>query len=95
MSGRAWVGPVLEAGEVASAVVTAIREAHPDVEVLDRGAYLRVRVPERCRLARAAVERLLGRPFRLPSDLEVVMPSFEGRLAIDEEGVTWRSEEPA
>ena len=42
------VGPVLEAGEVASALIAAIREGNRDVEIVDRGSYLRVLCPQRC-----------------------------------------------
>jgi hypothetical protein len=86
---RRRVGPVLEHGETARAIIAAIRETNADVEVMDRGAYLRVRVPGRCVMAREAVERALGRPFVLPGDLEAVMPSFMGRLHMDEEQAVW------
>ena len=85
----ARVGPVLEAGDVADALVAAIREENADVAVDDRGAYVRVGVPRVCRLSREAVERRLGRAFRLPADLERVMPSFKGRLKMDDDGASW------
>ena len=83
------VGPVLLDGEVSRAVVAAIRELNDDVDVQDRGAYLRVEVPRRCVVTRAAIERATGRPFRLPGDLECIMPSFKGRLSIAEDSVIW------
>ena len=83
------VGPVLESGPVGEAIVAAIRATNPGVVVVDRGSYLRVLVPGRCELSRLAVEERLGRPFRLPGDLERAMPSFKGRLAIGEDGATW------
>lgn len=83
------VGPVLEASEVGRAIVAAIREANAGVEVLDRGAYLRVLVPSRCVVRRDAIARLLGRPFVLPGDLELVMPSFKGRITIGDDEVVW------
>jgi len=83
------VGPVLEASEVGHAIVAAIREANPGATVVDRGAYLRVLVPGRCVVRRDAIARLLGRPFRLPGDLELVMPSFKGRIAIGDDEVVW------
>jgi toluene monooxygenase system protein D len=86
---RDAAGPVLEAGDVALAVIGAIQEAHPSAEVVDRGAYLRVRVAGRCSLRREAVERRLGRPFRLPADLELIMPAFAGRLELSEEEAVW------
>jgi hypothetical protein len=84
------VGPVLEAdGEVSDAIVAAIREANPDVTVLDRGSYVRVLVPNRCVVRRAAIERALGRSFRLPGDLELVMPAFKGAIVISDDEVVW------
>ena len=83
------VGPVLENSEVARAIIAAIRERVPGVEVQDRGAYLRVLAPDRCVVERSAIERVLGRPFRLPGDLEAVMPSFKGAFQVDSEQATW------
>jgi hypothetical protein len=83
------VGPVLLAGEVSRAIVAAIRAQHHEVEVQDRGAYLRVLVPATCRVTRAAIERELGRAFRLPSDLELVMPSFKGVFRVSDEEASW------
>jgi hypothetical protein len=80
---------VLECGDLADAIIDAIRERHPSMELEDRASYVRVLVPSRCVLDRAAVERRIGRPFRLPLDLEQVMPSFKGRLKIDAEQAVW------
>lgn len=83
------VGPVLEASHAGRAVVSAIRSENQNVNVVDRGAYLRVLVPRRCVVSREAIERELGREFRLPSDLESLMPSFKGLLAMTGDGVEW------
>jgi hypothetical protein len=83
------VGPVLESGEVAQAIVDAIRAAHPGARVLDRGSYWRVLVVAPCRVTRAAIEARLGRAFVLPGDLERVMPSFKGKLLISDDEVSW------
>jgi toluene monooxygenase system ferredoxin subunit len=85
------VGPVLHAGPRASAVVAAIRGLNEGVEVVDRGGYVLVLVPGRCRLTRAAVERELGAPFELPGDLEKVMTSFKGRFELSESEASWWS----
>jgi hypothetical protein len=88
--GRAeWVGPVLESGELGDAIVEAIREHNPTIEVEDRESYIRVLVPSRCVLSRPAVERRIGRPFHLPGDLEQVMPSFKGQLTMSGEEAVW------
>ena len=83
------VGPVLDASAASAAVVAAIRALNPDALVEDHGSYLRVLVPGRCVVQRAAVERALGRPFRLPGDLELVMPSFKGTIEITDDQVVW------
>jgi toluene monooxygenase system protein D len=84
------VGPVLEAGEVAEAIIAAIRESNPDVIVQDRGSYLRVLTAGRCVLRRTTLERILGRPFRLPSDLELMMPAFSGMISFSADEVVWK-----
>ena len=83
------MGPVLETGAVADAIVDAIRERNPSVVVEDRDSYLRVLTPSPCVLERAAVERCIGRAFEFPRDLEQVMPSFKGRLTISGEQAVW------
>jgi toluene monooxygenase system protein D len=86
---RDWVGPVLAAGPTTDAVIAAVRDLNPEVEILDRGAYLRVQAPGCCRLTRAQVERHRGAAFVLPGDLELVMSSFKGRLTVTEEEARW------
>ena len=83
------VGPVLDASEAGRAIVAAIQATNANVTVHDRGAYLRVLVPGRCAVSRDAIERALGRPFRLPGDLEQLMPSFKGMLTVTTDEVVW------
>ncbi len=88
------VGPVLLAGRVAEAIVTAMRRQNAGVRVSHRGAYLRVAVAARCELHAETVGALLGEPFRIPQDLERVMPSFRGRLVLSEELASWEAALP-
>src|SRR5260221_4282810 len=88
---RDWVGPVLQKGPITDAIVAAIRELNGDIEVVDRGAYLRVSSPGRCRVTSAAVASRTGAPFRLPSDLELVMSSFKGLFEMSEDEAIWSS----
>lgn len=88
------VGPVLEAGDEARAVLLAIRAANAPVSVWDRGSYWRVLVPGRCEVARQDIERIAGKSFRFPQDLERVMPAFSGRLQIDGERAVWALSSP-
>jgi toluene monooxygenase system protein D len=83
------VGPVLTPGPLTDAVVAAIRALNPEAAVVDRGAYLRVLVPRTCRLQAALVEQIGKRAFRLPADLEMIMPSFRGRLRLGEGEAVW------
>jgi len=83
------VGPVLAAGPVAEAIIAAMRRENDGVEVTDRGSYLRVLVPARCAVSRAGIESALSRSFRLPGDLEQVMPSFRGRFQVSEDQASW------
>jgi len=86
------VGPVLIEGEVARAIAQCVVDTHPDAQVVDRGAYLRITATGSCRVTRTAIELLLGRPFRLPGDLERVMPSFMGRFVVTRDDATWRAD---
>ncbi len=88
-----FVGPVLRASALSSAVASAIKSAHPDARILDRGGYVRVLVPRRCELSRGAVERESGERFELPIDLEKIMTSFQGRFSVSEDRATWVADE--
>jgi hypothetical protein len=94
-SAGAWApggaGPVLSAGEASHAVLEAMKTLNPHLAVIDRGSYWRVSAPGGCRLTRAAVEKRLGRAFRLPGDLEAMMPSFTGRFRVDEDEARWEA----
>ena len=84
------VGPVLQAGPVASAIIAAIQELNQDVMVVDRGAYVRVLVPRCCLVTRMAIEKHLGRSFRFPGELETVMSAFKGSLQLNQDDAAWR-----
>ena len=84
------VGPVIEATDAGHTVVSVILGLNPEARVEVRGAYLRVLSPRRCVLTKEALERALGRAFRLPGDLEPLMPAFRGLIRIDEGQVEWR-----
>ena len=89
------VGPVLQATPLGWAVVAAIEADNDEVEVHDEGAYLRVLAQRVCGVSRAEVEAKFGQPVQFPGDLEVIMSSFCGLMAMNETGaVWWRSSEP-
>jgi toluene monooxygenase system protein D len=84
------VGPVLQSGPVANAIIAAIQDLNKDVIVVDRGAYVRVLVPQCCVVTRSAIEKHLGRTFRFPGELETVMSAFKGSLRLNQDDAAWR-----
>jgi MmoB/DmpM family len=85
------VGPVLISGVCADAVVSAIRAENGAVQVLTQAGYLRVLVPERCQVSASGIEHALGRQFVLPRDLELIMPSFKGKLRVTGASAIWEA----
>ena len=84
------VGPVLQSGVLGEAIIMAIRDLNREVLVVDRGAYLRVLVPQRCVVTRNAIEKHLGRTLRFPGELETVMAAFKGVLQLSEDEAIWQ-----
>jgi toluene monooxygenase system protein D len=84
------VGPVLQSGPVAHAIIAAIKDLNQDVMVVDRGAYVRVLVPRCCVVTRSAIETHLGRSFRFPGELEIVVSGFKGSLQVNQDDAAWR-----
>lgn len=89
MTATNTVGPVLIASELSNQIIMAIKQLNPKAEIIQRGAYFRVLVPELCRLTKQAVEEITDNSFILPDSLELVMPSFKGKLSCTSEEVTW------
>ena len=88
-SSRALVGPVLQPGSAASAIIAAICELNPAATVSNQGGYVRVTAPQKCVVTRAAIESHLGSQFQLPGDLEASMPAFTGKLTISDTTAEW------
>ena len=75
------VGPIVQAGEIAEAVIEAVKEDNPGrtVVVQERASYVRIGVDGECTIRRKTMEQKLGRPFRM-QELEVGMSSFAGQI---------------
>ena len=86
------VGPVLIPHPVARALLGAIRRLSPLAEIRDHGSYVRVLAPRRCVVTRAAVEGIHRQPFDFRSDLEIMMPSFKGRMHLGDNEAGWTFE---
>jgi toluene monooxygenase system protein D len=88
-----FVGPVLRGvdQDVIEAMLMAIEDDNPDVEVLyeDRGGYVRIHTPWLCRVTRKSLEAVLGRSFRL-AELEPSLSGFAGRMRyVGDEALEW------
>lgn len=86
------VGPVVRGMDpmLAEAVITAIEEDNPDVDVVvdDQGGYIRIVTPNVCRLTRASLEEAMGRTFHL-HQLEPQLAGFAGRMKSTDDEVVW------
>jgi len=89
------VGPIIAASPSGRAVVAAIQDLNPGARLEDKGSYIRVSAPSPCVLTAEAIEARLGRPFRLPQDLEGIMPSFQGFLELTHERAEWSASRPS
>jgi toluene monooxygenase system protein D len=84
-SGQAYhnnlVGPVMRAGDLATAVIEAAKLDNPGKEVFvdDKRAYIRIHTEHEMVLYRDTIEEELGRPFKM-NDLEVDLSSFAGQI---------------
>lgn len=84
------VGPVLRMCDELDHVIEAIIEDNPDreVEVIDRGAYVRVQAPYFLRVTRASLQRHLGQAFEMRK-LESMLSAFAGRIATSTDEMRW------
>ncbi|MEN0137028.1 MAG: MmoB/DmpM family protein [Rhodococcus sp. (in: high G+C Gram-positive bacteria)] len=86
------VGPVLRMGDELDQIVAAIEDDNPDIEieVIDRGSYVRVQGEDRVVLTEATLQAYLGSDYRIRS-LENLMSSFSGRAITASDSITWQS----
>ena len=84
------VGPVLRMSDDIDAIIAAIEEDNPgsEIEVIDRGAYVRIQTERRMKLTRASIERHIGRTFEL-RQIEPMMSAFAGRIETTSDAILW------
>jgi toluene monooxygenase system protein D len=84
------VGPVLRMCDEVEFVVDAIRDDNPDreIEVIDRGAYVRVQADGYLRVTEEALKQHLGDSFQIRS-LEGMLSSFAGRIKTSSDSMEW------
>jgi toluene monooxygenase system protein D len=75
------VGPIVRDPELADALIAVIEADNPGAEVTvdDRGGYIRIHTPQRCRITRSSLQEVLGRSITL-SQIEPELVSFSGRM---------------
>ncbi|AEA28168.1 MmoB/DmpM family protein [Pseudonocardia benzenivorans] len=87
------VGPVLRGldDRIVDAVIEAVQADNPnaEVEVDDRGGYVRVTCDRECRLTRASLEDALDEEFTL-AQLEPALSGFAGRMRyVSDDEIVW------
>ncbi len=84
------VGPILRMCDEVEAVVEAIRDDNPDreVEVIDRGSYVRVQADGYLRVTEESLKNYLGDGFEIRS-LQGMLSSFAGRITTNSDYVEW------
>ena len=84
------VGPVLRMSEDVDAIIAAIEDDNPDtvIEVIDRGAYVRIQAEQQMKVTRASIERHIGRTFEM-RQLEPMMSAFAGRIETTSDAILW------
>jgi len=84
------VGPILRMGDDVELVIDAIREDNPNsyIEVIDRGAYVRVQADDYLKVTEATLQRHLGPAFKIQS-LEQMLTAFAGRIRTASDQIEW------
>jgi toluene monooxygenase system protein D len=86
------VGPVLRMGDEVERIIAAIEDDNPgtDIEVVDRGAYVRVQGEDEITVTEETLRRYLGSDYEIRS-FERVMSAFSGKVITSSDAITWRS----
>ena len=86
------VGPVLRMGDEVELVIAAIEEDNPgtEIEVVDRGAYVRVQGEDQITVTQRTLRRYLGADYEIRS-FGAIMSAFSGRAVTTSDSITWQS----
>ena len=86
------VGPVLRMGDEVDQVIAAIEDDNPgtDIEVIDRGAYVRVQGEDQITVTQDTLRRYLGADYEIRS-FGGIMSAFSGRVITTSDTITWQS----
>ena len=86
------VGPVLRMGDEVEQVIAAIEDDNPgtDIEVIDRGAYVRVQGEDQIKVTQQTLRRYLGADYEIRS-FGGIMSAFSGRAVTTSDSITWEA----
>ena len=86
------VGPVLRMGDEVEQIIAAIEDDNPDtdIEVIDRGAYVRVQAEDQMTVTEQTLRRYLGADYEIRS-FEGIMSAFSGQAITTSDSITWQS----
>jgi toluene monooxygenase system protein D len=86
------VGPVLRMGDEVDQIIAAIEDDNPDrdIEVIDRGAYVRVQGEDEITVTQETLRGYLGADYEIRS-FESIMSAFNGKVITSSDAITWRS----
>jgi toluene monooxygenase system protein D len=86
------VGPVLRMGDEVEQVIAAIEDDNPgtEIEVIDRGAYVRIQGEDELTLTQDTLRRYFGPDFEIWS-IGTMMSAFSGRVVTTSDTITWQS----
>jgi len=86
------VGPVLRMGDEVEPIIAAIEDDNPgaEIEVIDRGAYVRVQGEDQLTLTQETLRRYLGADFEIRS-FGGIMSAFSGQVITTSDAITWQS----
>jgi toluene monooxygenase system protein D len=85
------VGPILRMCDEVELVVEAIRDDNPtrEIEVVDRGAYVRVQADGYLRVTERSLQQHLGDSFDITS-LQGMLTAFAGRINTGSDQIEWQ-----
>jgi toluene monooxygenase system protein D len=86
------VGPILRMGDEVEQVIAAIEDDNPDsnIEVIDRGAYVRIQGEDEITVTQDTLRRYLGADYEIAS-FGSMMSAFNGRVITTSDAITWQS----
>jgi toluene monooxygenase system protein D len=84
------VGPILRMCDEIDQVISAIEEDNPgkEIEVIDRGSYVRIQGEDQVHLTEQTLRRHLGPTFEIRS-FGVWMSAFNGRIRTTSDAIWW------